>query len=308
MRVRAILNPRAGLTPRLAMEVLRAGHARWEDLELCLTERPGHARELAQEAGARGEDLVLAVGGDGTVNEVASGLMGSPTPLGVLPAGSGNGLARTLRIPLAPAAAVRSLADGVVRRMDVGLANGSPFLNIAGAGLDAAVGADFHAHGKRGGRRGVATYVRLSLRRALSYKARQWRLEAGGEIVDGPALIVAFVNGRQYGGGATVAPRARVDDGILDIVIFQDAPLWETLLAAPRLFLGNVDRYRRYKHVAAASAVLTGTGPFEHHRDGEPEEPCERLEIGLAPRALRILVPRATAEDRDGPFSIDRSD
>jgi YegS/Rv2252/BmrU family lipid kinase len=290
------------------MEVLRAGHARWEDLELCLTERPGHARELAQEAGARGEDLVLAVGGDGTVNEVASGLMGSPTPLGILPAGSGNGLARTLRIPLAPAAAVRSLVDGVVRRMDVGLANGSPFLNIAGAGLDATVGADFHAHGKRGGRRGVATYVRLSVRRALSYRAQRWHLEAGGEVLDGPALIVAFVNGRQYGGGATVTPRARVDDGILDVVIFQDAPLWETLLAAPRLFLGSIDRYRRYKHVAAASAVLTGTGPFEHHRDGEPEEPCERLEIGLAPRALRILVPRATAEVRVGPFSIDRSD
>jgi diacylglycerol kinase (ATP) len=308
VRVRAILNPRAGLTPRLAMEVLRAGHARWEDLELCLTERPGHARDLAQEAAARGDDLVLAVGGDGTVNEVASGLIGSPTPLGILPAGSGNGLARTLRIPLAPAAAVRSLVNGVVRRMDVGLANGLPFLNIAGAGLDAAVGSDFHAHGKRGGRRGVATYVRLSLRRALSYSAQRWRLEAGGEILDGPALIVAFVNGRQYGGGAIVAPRARVDDGILDIVIFDDAPLGETLLNAPRLFLGNIDRYRRYRHVAAASAVLTGAGAFEHHRDGEPEEASERLEIGLAPKALRVLVPRATAEDRDGPFSIERPD
>ena len=308
MRVRAILNPRAGLTPRVALEVLRAGHARWEDLDLCLTERPGHARDLASEASARGDDLVLAVGGDGTVNEVASGLIGSPTPLGIVPAGSGNGLARTLRIPLAPAAAVRALAGGVVRPMDVGLANGEPFLNVAGAGLDAAVGADFHAHGRRGGRRGIGAYVLLSLRRALAYTAQRWRLEAGGEVWGGPALIVAFLNGRQYGGGATVARRAKVDDGILDIVVFEDAPLSETLLNAPRLFFGNIDGYRRYRHVVAASAVLTAAGPFEHHRDGEPEAASERLEIGLAARALRVLVPRPTAEDREGPFSVDRSD
>jgi diacylglycerol kinase family enzyme len=186
--------------------------------------------------------------------------------------------------------------------MDVGLANGEPFLNVAGAGLDAAVGADFHAHGKGGGRRGVLTYVRLSLHRALRYAAKRWRLEAAGEVFDGPALIVAFLNGRQYGGGATVAPRARLDDGILDIVVFRDAPLGEILLHAPRLFLGTIDRYKRYHHTAAASALLTGEGLFEHHRDGEPEGASARLEIGLAPRALRILVPRATADDPDGPF------
>jgi diacylglycerol kinase (ATP) len=302
LRVRAILNPRAGLKPRVTLEVLRHGHARWQDLELCLTASPGHARELARESSVRGDDLVLAVGGDGTANEVASGLMGSATPLGIVPAGSGNGLARTLRIPLSPTAALRALANGVVRRMDVGLANGEPFLNVAGAGLDAAVGADFHAYGKSGGRRGVGTYVRLSLRRALTYTAARWRLEAAGEVFDGPALIVAFLNGRQYGAGAIVAPRARLDDGILDVVVFEDAPLSETLLHAPRLFFGTIDRYKRYRHTAAASAVLTGEGPFAHHRDGEPEAAVERLDIGLAPRALRILVPRATAEDSDGPF------
>jgi diacylglycerol kinase family enzyme len=150
--------------------------------------------------------------------------------------------------------------------------------------------------------------VRLTLRRVLTYTAAQWRLEAAGQVLDGPALIVAFLNGRQYGGGATVAPRAKLDDGILDIVVFEDAPLGETLLHAPRLFLGNIDSYKRYKHVSAASAVLTSAGPFEHHRDGEPEAASDRLEIGIAARALRVLVPRATAEDRDGPFGVDRSD
>lgn len=304
MRVRAILNPRAGLNPRLALEILRQGHARWDDVDLCLTERPGHARDLARESASRGDGLVLAVGGDGTVNEIASGLVGTETPMGIVPAGSGNGLARTLRMPLAPAAALRALADGVVRRMDIGLANGKPFLNVAGAGLDAAVGADFHAHGARGGRRGVATYVGLSLRRALRYEARAWRLEAAGRVIETRATIVAFLNGRQYGGGATVAPRAHLDDGVLDVVVFEDAGLAETLWNAPRLFLGTIDRYRRYRHVAASSAVLTTGAPFEYHRDGEPEGATGRLEIGLTGGALRVLVPRATAEDRDGPFSL----
>jgi len=246
---------------------------------------------------------VLAVGGDGTANEVARGLWHSETVLGLIPVGSGNGLARTLRIPLSPRRAVRALATAVARRMDVGLANGRPFLNVAGAGLDALIGAEFHAHGSRGGRRGVLTYVRLSFRRALSYAAESWSLSSDAGDYAGRALIVAFVNGRQYGGGAVLAPRARLDDGLLDAVVFEDAPLLELLANAPRLFLGGIERFRRYRRMAISSAVLTGPGSFEHHRDGEPEAGSERLHVTVDPRALRVLVPRWTAEDPTGPFA-----
>jgi YegS/Rv2252/BmrU family lipid kinase len=284
-----------------ALETLRAASP-WQGLEIRLTEEPGHARDLAREAAQRGADLVIAVGGDGTANEVAWGLQGSETTLGLLPVGSGNGLARSLRIPLAPRRAIGALADGVVRRIDLGLANGRPFVNVAGAGLDAVIGADFHAHGKRGGRRGVLTYVRLSLRRALSYTAESWSLVSDGGAYSGRALIVAFVNGRQYGGGAILAPGARLDDGRLEIVIIEDAPLLQLVANAPRLFLGSIERFDRCRRLTAKSAVLTATGPFEHHRDGEPEAPAPRLEVSIDSKALRILVPRRTAADPEGPF------
>lgn len=300
MKVRAILNPRAGVAAERARRAILDGP--WPEVDLIETRAPEHARELAHEAAAAGCELVLAAGGDGTANEVAWGLLGSEATLGLVPVGSGNGLARTLRIPLRPAAAVATLAVGLTRRMDVGFLDDRPFLNVAGAGLDALVGADFHAHGRGGGRRGVFTYVRLSLKRALSYQAERWKLEAGAERFEGSALIVAFVNGRQYGGGAIVAPRARLDDGLLDVVVFEDAPRREVILNAPRLFLGTIERFARYRHLSAPGARLSGPQSFLRHRDGEPEPAAAEANVRLEPKALRILVPRATAEDPTGPF------
>ena len=122
------------------------------------------------------------------------------------------------------------------------MVNGRPFLNVAGAGFDAEIGADFHAHGLRGGRRGVFTYVRLSLRRTWSYRAEQWSLHADDGAFEGRALVVAFVNGRQYGGGAIMAPGARLDDGLLDVVVIEDAPPFEMAWNSTRLFLGNIEK------------------------------------------------------------------
>jgi len=300
MKVRAILNPRAGVAAARARAALLSGP--WPDLDLIETRAPGHARELAAEAAAAGCDLVLVAGGDGTANEVAWGLLGSATALGLVPVGSGNGLARTLRIPLRPTAALRALSNGGVRRMDVGFANGRPFLNVSGAGLDALIGADFHAHGRAGGRRGVMTYVRLSIPRALHYRAPEWTLRSTGDGFAGRALIVAAVNGRQYGGGAIIAPDARLDDGLLDLVVIEDAGVLEILANAPRLFFGTIAGFRRYRHLRAAQARLEGPAEFLHHRDGEPEDAVTSLELRVEPRALRVLVPRAAAEDAAGPF------
>lgn len=302
MKVQAILNPRAGLKARRALEVLYREHEVWGALQIALTEWPGHARELAEKAAREQVDVVLAVGGDGTVNEVAGGLLDSSTALGIVPVGSGNGLARALGIPLDPQRAVRALERAVPRRMDVGLANGRPFLNVAGAGFDAAIGQAYHQHGLRGGRRGIWPYVRLSLRHVLSYQPRQYRLSAGSQRLDVRALVVASFNGRQYGAGAVLAPRARFDDGLLDVVVLEAAPWLEYVLAAPRAFLGGLERFRRYRTLRVSAAVLESDQPFEHHRDGEPEPPEARVELALRPGALRVLVPRALAEDPHGPF------
>jgi YegS/Rv2252/BmrU family lipid kinase len=298
----AVLNPRAGVSARRALEAFRR-RPRWGDIEVRVTAGPGDARRWAEEAARDGADLLLVAGGDGTANEAGWGLLGSGTTLGLVPVGSGNGLARTLAIPLRPERALECLEAGVSRRMDVGMVNGRPFLNVCGAGFDATVGAEFHARGRRGGRRGLLTYVRLSLAESLRYRAERWTLEAGAERFEGRALVVAFVNGRQYGGAAVIAPGARLDDGLLDIVVVEDASLAEILANAPRLFLGGIERFRRYRRLAAARAVLTGNGPALFHRDGEPEPAADRLEVSLQPRALSVLVPRETAERPDGPFA-----
>jgi YegS/Rv2252/BmrU family lipid kinase len=298
----AILNPRAGLAAERARAAL-ASSPRWRHAEVRVTTGPGEARRFAEEAAEAGAEHVLSIGGDGTANEIAWGLLGSTTTLALVPMGSGNGLARTLGLPLRPDRALAALAEAVPRAMDVGMVNGRPFLNVAGAGFDAEIGVAFHEHGRRGGRRGIFTYVRLSVARAIAYRAETWVLEADEQRFEGLALVVAFVNGRQYGGGAVLVPGARLDDGLLDVVVIEDAPFYELAWNATRLFLGGIERFRRYRHLPAATAVLTAGRPVPHHRDGEPESDGARLEASVVPRALRILVPRKTAEDPRGPFS-----
>ena len=230
----AILNPRAGLAAQRARAALAAS-LRWRDAIVRVTTGPGEARRFAEEAAAAGAAHVLSIGGDGTANEIAWGLLGTTTVLGLVPMGSGNGLARTLGIPLRPAPALAALAEAVPRAMDVGM-----------------------------------------------------------------------INGRQYGGGAVLVPGARLDDGLLDVVVIEDAPFYELAFNAIRLFVGGIEGFRRYRHIPATRAVLTAVHPAPHHRDGEPEPPASRLEASVMPRALRILVPRATAEDARGPFGPDR--
>ena len=301
MRVRAIFNPRAGLRARRALEHVRRGRPSWKDLEVAVTAGPGHAVALAREAASERADLVIVVGGDGTVNEAARGLLGTGIPIGIVPAGSGNGLARALGIPRSPARALTSLETAVVRPIDVGTVNGVPFLNVAGVGFDALVGRAFHEEG-RSGRRGIFSYVRISLALLSSYRAATLRVEAGGEVLEGRPFVVAFANGPQYGGGAVINPGALLDDGRLEVVFFEESPIREILANGSRLFLGGIERARGYRRVRASGAVVHPERPVEHHRDGEPEPPASRLDVALLPRALPLLVPPATLADPRGPF------
>ena len=302
MKVRAILNPRAGVSAHRTREAVERGRPSWKDYAVSLTRGPGHATLLTREAVAAGAGLVLAVGGDGTVNEVAQGLLGSPTALGIVPVGSGNGLARALRLPLQPGPALAALESGARRRMDVGTLNGRLFLNVAGAGFDAAVGHAFHERGKRGGRRGLLAYVRLSLLELRGYRPPDLAIEVPPERLDVTAFVVAFANGPQYGAGAVINPGAKLDDGRLEVVVFESGPLWRTLAAAPRLFTGGLERAAGYRRLAGHSATVTATEPVAVHCDGDPVPAVARIEVTLRPGALEILVPDAAASDSRGPF------
>ena len=304
MKVRAILNPRAGVAPGAARRAVERGRGSWKDYVVYMTREPGHATELAREAADAQANLVIAVGGDGTVNEVARGLLGSEAALGIVPVGSGNGLARALRLPLRPGRALAALESGVRRRIDVGRLNGGLFLNVAGIGFDAAVGAAFQRAGRRGNRRGLLRYLRLSLAEVLAYRPQAIVLEANEERQSLEPFMVTFANGPQYGSGAVINPGARLDDGRLEVVSFDyDGSVLAILGAAPRLFLGGLENQPRYRRLATTRAVVTARSPLEVHRDGDPAEPAERIDVELVPRALDVIVPAETARDPDGPLT-----
>ncbi len=306
MRVRAIVNPRAGVAPAAARPAVERGRPSWSDYAVDLTREPGHATALAREAVAAGADLVIAVGGDGTVNEVARGVLGTTAALGIVPIGSGNGLARALRVPLRPARALAALESGVRRPMDVGRLNGGLFLNVAGTGFDAAVGAAFQRAGRGGSRRGFFGYLRLSLNEVLRFRPQPLVLAANDERLEVRPFMVTFANGPQYGSGAVINPGGRLDDGRLEIVLFDyGRPVLDVLWAAPRLFVGGLDRVKRYRRIVTTRAAVTAESPLEIHRDGDPIEPAGRIDVELVPRALDVIVPAETVADPAGPFTQD---
>jgi diacylglycerol kinase (ATP) len=304
VRVCAILNPRAGVAPGLARRAVERGRPTWTDYTVQATREAGHATRLAREAAAAGAQLVIAVGGDGTVNEVARGLLGTGAALGVVPVGSGNGLARALRLPLRPARALAALEGGVRRPIDVGRLNSGLFLNVAGTGFDAAVGAAFHRAGEDGSRRGFLGYVRLSLAEVRRFRPPSLVLDVDGERRELRPFVVTFANGPQYGSGAVINPGGKLDDGRLEAVFFEYRDsMAEIVAAAPRLFLGGLEKLAAYGRLSGARVTVTAASPLEIHRDGDPVAPAERIEVELLPRALDVVVPAATLADPDGPFA-----
>jgi YegS/Rv2252/BmrU family lipid kinase len=302
LRRRLIANPRAGRGSPALFQALASGGHPFGDTDVVVTTFPGEAALLARKAVEDDVDVVLVAGGDGTMNEVASALVGHGTALGVLPTGSGNGLARVLGIPLGLRDALRALGSAEVRLMDTGVLNGHPFVNVAGAGLDAAVGSAFQDRGASGGGRGLWPYFELGIRKAWAFEARRIRIETDAEVIESRALIVAFANGRQYGGGAVIAPGALLDDGILDLVLFEDASFLEALTQVPKLFYGGIESYAAYRHVPVRHAIIRAEDPLGSHRDGEPGDEAVILEVSVVSRALPVLVPKKTLRNPLGPF------
>ncbi len=206
--------------------------------------------------------------------------------------GSGNGLARALRLPLKPALALATIERGVRRRIDVGRLNGGLFLNVAGTGFDAAVGAAFQRAGAGGKRRGFLSYLRLSLVKAFGYRPQPLVLEANGERLDLTPFVVTFANGPQYGSGAVINPGGKLDDGRLEIVYFDDGSIGGILLAAPRLFTGGIEKASRYRRVSTIRATLRAESPLVIHRDGDPAESARLVRSTILPERFAHRLER----------------
>jgi YegS/Rv2252/BmrU family lipid kinase len=259
------------------------------DGEVFVTERPGHARELTQAARRRGVTFFVAWGGDGTVNEVGSALIGSDASLGIVPGGSGNGLARELGIPRDPSSAFRVIFEGRTRVIDAGELDGHVFFNVAGLGLDARVAHRFAVGGLE--RRGFVRYLELAAREIFSFTPVDCALAMDGEgsVCRVRPLLIAIANGRQYGNGALIAPDAQLDDGKLDIVVVEHRAPWRVLAQAPRLFSGTVARVPGVSMRRAASAVISGDSALVYHVDGESHLGGRSVRACIHPAALRVV-------------------
>jgi YegS/Rv2252/BmrU family lipid kinase len=285
-----IINPLSGgaspATGRRRAELASDALARsGEEGEVFLTEGRGHGRELAAAASKRGARLVIAWGGDGTINEIASALVFNPTALGIVPSGSGNGLARELKIRSRPEHAIADAMRASPRLIDAGELGGRLFVNLAGLGFDAHVAACFDRDAS--GRRGLRTYARLTAREIFRYQAGTYCVD--GVTVD-RALLVTIANSGQFGNGARVAPSARLDDGLLDLVIFQERTRVGAIATIPRFFTGGFERLRGVTVRKIERISITADRPIPFHVDGEPVEGGTVLEGRVLPSALRVAV------------------
>ena len=295
-RAAVIINPVSGARGRRDEARLRAAQAAvmaeraGVDAEVFVTERAGHARDLARAASARGASLVVAWGGDGTVNEVGSALAFGRVSLAIVPGGSGNGLARELGVPLDAAGALAVAFGGRDRPIDAGELDGRLFFNVAGVGLDAEVA---HRFARGNGRRGLRRYVTATGAALLAYRPPRVVVVAGGTARSIRPLVVAIANSRQYGNGALIAPAARLDDGRLDLVVVEARAPWKTAWALPSLFTGRIAEAPGVDVMAVEALELRGEGPLLYHIDGEPFTGGPHLPGRVRPGALQVRVPAA---------------
>jgi YegS/Rv2252/BmrU family lipid kinase len=291
MSVAIIINPvSAGISSAEVRRRLATAasflRTRSEPGQVWVSERRGHARELSAAAAASGARLVIAWGGDGTVNEVASALVGGETALGVVPSGSGNGLARELGVSRRPRRALAEACDAVPRLIDVGELGGRTFVSVAGIGFDAHVAGCFDRD--ISGRRGLSTYAKITARELWGYRAATYRID--DRSPGHRALLITFANSAQFGNGARIAPAAVIDDGFLDLVVFEERSRLATVFGLPRLFNGTVGRLRGVSTRRVQHATVQAEAPIGFHVDGEPVQGSERLEATIHPAALRVCV------------------
>jgi YegS/Rv2252/BmrU family lipid kinase len=296
MSIVAIVNPMsgAGLDPNVAgqrVAMIRDELQRRKlDATIQLTERSGHGRELAAAAAAANIDLVIVWGGDGTVNEVGSGLAGSRTALGLIPAGSGNGLAGALGIPRAPQAALATILDGRTSAVDVGMLGERPFFNVAGIGFDAHIARLFNQRTR--GQRGQLPYIVLGIREGFRYAGQRYSImmDDDSQPIVQHALLIAFANGREYGMGMQIAPGAKLDDGLLEACIVEDRHVLARFRDARHLASGTVERAPRIILRPVTRAVVETDGDIEFHVDGEPGVAHGRLDVTIRPGALMVRM------------------
>ena len=291
MRAAVIINPVAGAGR--ARDVEKQVDLAWRVLkthsphaEVSVTERPGHAGEIARDVAARGLTPIVVWGGDGTVNEVVAAVADQDVSLGIVPGGSGNGLARELGLDRRPERALVTALAGRDRYIDVGELGGRRFGNVAGIGFDAHVARRFNARPVRG----VRAYVTTVLRELIQYRAAEYTIVFDDDTIRRRALIVALANSRQYGSGAVIASGARLDAGTLQLVVVDARSVAVSLWEARRLFSATLHRARGVMTRTIRTLTVSSNELICFHVDGEAVLGSSTLTARVHPASLRVRV------------------
>ena len=287
---------KAGI-PRIIEKVL---DKEYYDFSIMQTNYCGHAYEIATNAKNDGCDVVVAVGGDGTVNEVAKAIVHSDTALGILPCGSGNGLARHLMLSLDPRRAVETINLGAVRELDYGLINGTPFFCTCGMGFDAFISMKF----AEAGRRGPMTYLENILREGLKYKPETYEIIAGDTSAQSEpvkAFLISCANASQYGNNAYIAPQASMSDGLLDVTIMEPFDMLEAPQISIDMFNKTLDKNPKIKTFKTGHIHVHRQKAGFIHYDGDPLMTGADVDISVVSKGVKMIVNPCAPKDKRQP-------
>lgn len=287
-RVRFIVNPISGTSGKKHIVGLIPKYLSEDKflVDVAYTSYAGHAAEIASASAAEGWDIVVAVGGDGTVNEVARSLIGTNTALGIVPCGSGNGLARHLAIPMNPIRALKIIADNCIKALDYGEINGTPFFCTCGVGFDAFVSDKFAQSGKRG----LLTYVENTLKEGLNYKPDTYEIEVDGKCLQYKAFLIACGNASQYGNNVYITPDASMSDGLMDVTVMEPFNMLDAPQIAIQLFNKSITTNSHIHSFKCHTLRIHRSAPGVIHFDGDPKEESQDLLVKVVPGKIRMVV------------------
>lgn len=287
-KVTFIVNPHSGtgnqgLDQGIIQEYLGSD---WH-VDIVTTEYAGHARELCAEL-CNKVDVIVAVGGDGTVHEIAASLVDSTTSLAIIPRGSGNGLSLFLQLPAQVKEALKVIKQSKTRRIDAISINDHIFVNMAGVGFDAHIAHLFKDFGKRG----FFSYGKLVLKEFSQYPGVKLniKMNGSGELTEEP-FVVSFANSSQYGNNAHIAPGAIIDDGLLDVCVVDKFPLISSCAILLKLFTKSLNRSKYYKHYQVPEVVIQSDSDLLAHVDGEPINIGKKATLKVIPQCINVIIP-----------------
>lgn len=271
------------------------------DCQVRFTEYAGHAAEIARQCVEEGIDIVVAVGGDGTVNEVARSVIHSNTALGIIPCGSGNGLARHLCLPMDVSKAIQVINHCKIEALDYGVINGYPFFCTCGMGFDAFISLKFAEAGKRG----PITYVEKVLQEGLKYQPETYEIVDEAGVTTHKAFLIACANASQYGNNAYIAPKATMTDGLMDIIIMEPFNAFDAPQISIDLFSKTLDKNSKIKTFRTPRVHIHRSGPGAIHYDGDPVITGADIDVHIERRGINIITnPEITEVDAQPNFFL----